>query len=319
MNNAPQAAVAKPTASEARTSVAQKLWQLQVFLDAAGLPDQSELAYAAIKQLATPQSTVEPWYYHAECADPDYSCLCNNMADAQTAVNEHGGFVQSLWNTPPDLHTAPLLAKITELQRQVEGDRLRSRALTESIQGVATARKGLLGSSSGGGSLFAEIENLQKTIANLSSVNAAALAMIARAKELKARNDELQSALDRCADAAWLLYDGNFYDQQAVKTMSPSEIIRNASAYAGYKPVIPWEKSAVAPTAVTINVSLSAGAYNARAMGLGVNASSTQSAAMAAAAVCRKLGIDPALLVDSTVGDSSSSVFVHPGQLGGAV
>lgn len=319
MNNAPQAAVAKPTASEARTSVAQKLWQLQVFLDAAGLHAQSELAFAAITQLATPQSTVEPWYYHAECADPDYSCLCNNMADAQTAVNDHGGFVQSLWNTPPDQYTAPLLAQIAELQLQVQrlsgGDRPGSRALTESIKGVAS-----VGKSSGAGSLFAEIEHLQKTITSLSSVNAAALAMIERAKQLKARNDALQSALDRCADAAWLLYDGSFYDQQAVKTMSPSEIIRNASAYAGYKPVIPWDMSAVAPTPVTINVSLSAGAYNARAMGLGVNASSTQSAAMAAASVCRKLGIDPALLLDCTeVGRALGSVFVHPGQSGGAV
>ncbi|WP_163027503.1 hypothetical protein, partial [Pseudomonas viridiflava] len=55
---------------------------------------------------------VEPWYYYADCADPDYSCLCNNEADALTEVADHGGSVVKLWNVAPNHHLAPLQAEI---------------------------------------------------------------------------------------------------------------------------------------------------------------------------------------------------------------
>lgn len=107
----------KTTSAPVTNTVAQKLWQLRVFLDAAGFHDQSAIAFAAIQQLQVSVTAVEPWCYYADCSDPDYSCLCNNAADAQTEVNDHGGTAVKLWNVAPDFHVAPLRAEIAAQQR----------------------------------------------------------------------------------------------------------------------------------------------------------------------------------------------------------
>ncbi|MEX5343762.1 hypothetical protein [Pseudomonas sp. I2] len=44
---------------------------------------------------------VAPWYYFADCADPDYSCLYHHESEALTQVADHGGEVVKLWNVPP--------------------------------------------------------------------------------------------------------------------------------------------------------------------------------------------------------------------------
>lgn len=44
---------------------------------------------------------VAPWYYFADCTDPDYSGLYHHEGEAQTQVNDHGGHVVKLWNVPP--------------------------------------------------------------------------------------------------------------------------------------------------------------------------------------------------------------------------
>ena len=44
---------------------------------------------------------VAPWYYFADCTDPDHSCLFNHEDEAQTQVADHGGEVVRLWNVPP--------------------------------------------------------------------------------------------------------------------------------------------------------------------------------------------------------------------------
>ncbi|MNO84864.1 hypothetical protein D3C76_762180 [compost metagenome] len=54
--------------------------------------------------------------------------------------------------------------------------------------------------------------------------------------------------------------------------------------------------------AITIKVRMSCSAYQARAMRLGVTASSAESAKAAAMAVCRKLGADPELLEHHALG-----------------
>lgn len=245
MNNVSQAAE-KALAPEVRTTVAQKLWQLQVFLNAAGIHEQSELAFSAIKQLQAEETAVEPWFYYADCADQDYSCLCNNLEDAQTAVNDHGGVVQLLWNVAPDRNTKALKAKIAQLQADLETDRTMRHRLVMQLNSVQASGKPVPAAAPRGPtSLYAEIEYLQKTIVDLSRISNTASALIAHAKELKARNDELQSAWDRCADAAWLLYDGNFYDQPAIMAMSPHAILRTATAYAGYKPAMQHETLAL--------------------------------------------------------------------------
>lgn len=64
---------------------------------------------------------------------------------------------------------------------------------------------------------------------------------------------------------------------------------------------------------ITIKVRISCGAYQARAMRLGVTASSAQSAKAAAAAVCRKLGADPELL-EQIASDSTTTSYTHPHQ-----
>lgn len=64
---------------------------------------------------------------------------------------------------------------------------------------------------------------------------------------------------------------------------------------------------------ITIKVRLSCGAYQARAMRLGVTASSAESAKAAAIAVCRKLGADPELL-EQIPSDPMTTTYTHPHQ-----
>ncbi|MCO7655674.1 hypothetical protein NJC11_29695 [Pseudomonas aeruginosa] len=64
---------------------------------------------------------------------------------------------------------------------------------------------------------------------------------------------------------------------------------------------------------ITIKVRLGAGAYHARAMRLGVTASSAEGARPAAAAVCRKLGVDPALLQECQP-EPGATIYSHPHQ-----
>ncbi|RON16030.1 hypothetical protein [Pseudomonas frederiksbergensis] len=65
--------------------------------------------------------------------------------------------------------------------------------------------------------------------------------------------------------------------------------------------------------AITINVRQSTGAYQARAMRLGVTASSAEGPKAAAIAVCRKLGIDPALL-EQQPNQTTTITYTHPHQ-----
>ena len=65
--------------------------------------------------------------------------------------------------------------------------------------------------------------------------------------------------------------------------------------------------------AITIKVRPCCGAYLARAMRLGVSASCAEGPKAAAKAVCRKLGIDPDVLEQSS-SDPVVVVFTHPGQ-----
>lgn len=63
--------------------------------------------------------------------------------------------------------------------------------------------------------------------------------------------------------------------------------------------------------AITIKVRQSTGAYQARAMRLGVTASSAEGPKAAAIAVCRKLGADPALLEEGK-SEPQVTTFTHP-------
>jgi hypothetical protein len=63
---------------------------------------------------------------------------------------------------------------------------------------------------------------------------------------------------------------------------------------------------------ITINVRPSCGSYVARALGLGVTASSAEGPAAAARAVCRKLDMDANLLERSPSEDPVTK-FTHPG------
>lgn len=65
--------------------------------------------------------------------------------------------------------------------------------------------------------------------------------------------------------------------------------------------------------AITIKVRQSTGAYQARAMRLGVTASSAEGPKAAAIAVCRKLGIDP-MLLEQCPNQPENSSFTHPNQ-----
>lgn len=65
--------------------------------------------------------------------------------------------------------------------------------------------------------------------------------------------------------------------------------------------------------AITINVRQSTGAYQARAMRLGVTASSAEGPKAAAIAVCRKLGVDPALL-EQQPNQTTTITYTHPYQ-----
>lgn len=62
--------------------------------------------------------------------------------------------------------------------------------------------------------------------------------------------------------------------------------------------------------AITIKVRMSCSAYHARALRLGVTASSAESAKAAAMAVCRKLGADP----EQTPSDPMTTTYTHPHQ-----
>ena len=64
---------------------------------------------------------------------------------------------------------------------------------------------------------------------------------------------------------------------------------------------------------IKITVRLSSGAYHARALKLGVTASSAEGAKSAAVAVCRKLNIVPAQLVQIP-DDSTSATYTHSNQ-----
>lgn len=68
---------------------------------------------------------------------------------------------------------------------------------------------------------------------------------------------------------------------------------------------------------ITISVRLSCGSYHARALGLGITASSAEGAPAAARAVCRKLKVDPQLL-EQCSGEVGGLRFTHPGA-GGAL
>lgn len=64
---------------------------------------------------------------------------------------------------------------------------------------------------------------------------------------------------------------------------------------------------------ITIKVRLSCGAYQARAMRKGVTASSAESAKAAAAAVCRKLELNPDLLEQGDA-EAGTTVYIYPNQ-----
>lgn len=65
---------------------------------------------------------------------------------------------------------------------------------------------------------------------------------------------------------------------------------------------------------ININVRLCCGSYLARAIGLGVTASSAEGAQAAARAVCRKLGMEPQLL-EQVPADAPVTKFQHPGKV----
>lgn len=65
---------------------------------------------------------------------------------------------------------------------------------------------------------------------------------------------------------------------------------------------------------ITINVRLSSGAYHARAMRLGVTASSAEGAQAAARVVCRKLGLSTEGLEQARAG-ADLVVFKHAGPI----
>ena len=46
------------------------------------------------------QEQDEPDWYHAECDNPDYSGFFKSKADAETQVNEHGGYVTEFYTKP---------------------------------------------------------------------------------------------------------------------------------------------------------------------------------------------------------------------------
>ncbi|MGF6332723.1 hypothetical protein ABH909_005601 [Pseudomonas sp. BS3782 TE3695] len=62
---------------------------------------------------------------------------------------------------------------------------------------------------------------------------------------------------------------------------------------------------------IKITVRLCCGSYLARAMGLGVTASSSEGPQAAARAVCRKLGVEPQLL-EQVPADAPVTRFQHP-------
>ncbi|MGE8046019.1 hypothetical protein ACQKO6_17685 [Pseudomonas monteilii] len=72
------------------------------------------------------------------------------------------------------------------------------------------------------------------------------------------------------------------------------------------------DAGATSTVAVQINVRYITGGYLARAMRRGVTASNSQSAERAAIAVCEKLGLDAALLLQ-VESNGLAGAFTHPG------
>ncbi|MPQ71458.1 hypothetical protein [Pseudomonas sp. MWU12-2323] len=60
---------------------------------------------------------VAPYFYYAECNDPDYSGLYNHKEEAQTQVADHGGAITGLWNIPP---TGGAPDEVERLRKEVE-------------------------------------------------------------------------------------------------------------------------------------------------------------------------------------------------------
>lgn len=60
----------------------------------------------------TAPAVVGPDWYHAECDDPDRSGFYLEKSDAQTQVNDHGGYVTELFATtlPNGADQATILA-----------------------------------------------------------------------------------------------------------------------------------------------------------------------------------------------------------------
>lgn len=65
---------------------------------------------------------------------------------------------------------------------------------------------------------------------------------------------------------------------------------------------------------IKITVRPCCGAYLARAMGLGVTASSAEGPKAAARAVCRKIDVDPELL-EQLPAEAPVTKFHHPGEV----
>lgn len=65
--------------------------------------------------------------------------------------------------------------------------------------------------------------------------------------------------------------------------------------------------------AITIKVRMGTGSYHARAMRLGVTASSAEGPKAAAAGVCRKLGLDAELL-QQVPSEPMTTTYMHPQQ-----
>ncbi len=108
---------------------------------------------------------IEPRYFYAECADPDYSCLCNNHGDALTAIADHGGTVTKLWNIDPNAHVARLQAEVERLNalHDVDTEAMRRMLarnaeleglLRKQAEHIATLANNTLSYSSGIGSLL---------------------------------------------------------------------------------------------------------------------------------------------------------------------
>lgn len=82
---------------------------------------------------------VEPWFYLAECDDPDYSGLFNHESEAQTQVNDHGGHVVKLWNVPPCSDPAEV-ERLREELSQLRDEDLKWQGLRQQEREIDTLR-----------------------------------------------------------------------------------------------------------------------------------------------------------------------------------